>query len=83
MSRTFPRGPSRTGISRILSCAAAIILPMVETSDRPDGAVHITVFGNPRHNRAFHHIDGCTVIPKIPDADMLHLTYPEAITTFL
>ena len=23
-------------------------------------------------NRVFHRIDGCTIIPKIPDADMLH-----------
>ena len=30
-SSAFPRDPRRTGIIRILSCAAAIILPMVET----------------------------------------------------
>ncbi len=31
MSWAFPQGPSRTGINRILSCAVAIILPMMET----------------------------------------------------
>lgn len=36
------------------------------------GSTVLPLFGNIRHNRAFHRIDGCTEIPKILDADMLY-----------
>ena len=41
MNSVFPWGGSHIGISRILSCAAVNILPMVEMLG-PGGAVHST-----------------------------------------